>query len=201
MRRRFARQLLGVAEAAYKEARAADLLPKAKSPESRRGAAEQHVEAIYTIHHSDWPAVTAQYGGNGDYEFAVTHLHIVKSARMKLTQGSLVAYNDAALQRKLGIAEARVQERFAGDLGQFSGSHTHRRERLEGRERNCEGEATGNYGSSGAEARREAGSAKWRRLARSGRTEAGGGRRSLVHGRTSLVDEHDRRQGRPCDHR
>jgi hypothetical protein len=114
-------QLLGVAEAAYKEARAADLLPKAKSPESRRGAAEQHVEAIYTIHHSDWPAVTAQYGGNGDYEFAITHLHIVKSARMKLTQGSLVAYNDAALQRKLGIAEARVQEKFAGDLGRFSG--------------------------------------------------------------------------------
>jgi hypothetical protein len=115
------RQLLGVAEAAYKEARTADLLPKAKSPESRRGAAEQHVEAIYTIHHSDWPSVTAQYGGNGDYEFAITHLHIVKSARMKLTQGSLVAYNDAALQRKLGIAEARVQERFAGDLERFSG--------------------------------------------------------------------------------
>ena len=138
-------QLLGVAEAAYKEARAADLLPKAKSPESRRGAAEQHVEAIYTIHHSDWPAVTAQYGGNGDYEFAITHLHIVKSARMKLTQGSLVAYNDAALQRKLGIAEARVQERFAGDLEPVFRSDTHRRERLEGGERNGEGEAAGNY--------------------------------------------------------
>ncbi len=115
------RQLLAVAEAAYKEAQASNLLPKAKSPESRRDAAEQHVEAIYTIHHSDWPAATAQYGGNGDYEFAVTHLHIVKSARMKLTQGSVVAYNDAALQRKLAIAEARVQERVAGDLEPFSG--------------------------------------------------------------------------------
>ena len=115
------RQLLGVAEAAYKEAQASDLLPKAKSPESRRGAAEQRVEAIYTIHHSDWPAVTAQYGGNGDYEFAITHLHIVKSARMKLTQGSLVAYNDAALQRKLSIAEDKVQARFGSELEPFSG--------------------------------------------------------------------------------
>jgi hypothetical protein len=118
---RICRQLLSVAEAVYKEAQASDLLPGAKSPESRRGAAEQRVEAIYTIHHSDWPAVTAQYGGNGDYEFAITHLHIVKSARMKLTQGTLVAYNDAALQRKLGIAEARVQESFANDLEPFSG--------------------------------------------------------------------------------
>ena len=194
-------QLLGVAEAAYKEARAADLLPKAKSPESRRGAAEQHVEAIYTIHHSDWPAVTAQYGGNGDYEFAVTHLHIVKSARMKLTQGSLVAYNDAALQRKLGIAEARVQERFAADLGQFSGViptdesvWKAANEIVRVKPQEITGPVLPKRGV-------KPGPRNGVRLARSGPTEAGGRRRSLVHGRTSLVDEHDRRQGRPCDHR
>jgi hypothetical protein len=40
------RQLLGVAQAAYKEAQSSDLLPKAKSPESRRAGAEQRVQAI-----------------------------------------------------------------------------------------------------------------------------------------------------------
>jgi hypothetical protein len=115
-------QLLGVAEAAYKEALFSDLLPKAKNPESRRTAAEQRVQAIYTIHHSDWPAVIAQYGGKGNaYEFAISHLRIVRSARMKLTEGDLVAYDPAALERKLSIAEDKVQARFGSELELFSG--------------------------------------------------------------------------------
>src|SRR5262249_25986560 len=114
-------QLLGVAITAYKEARSSNLLPGGEIPEARREASEQRVEAPYEIQHSDWPHVTAQYGGSGDYVFAVSHVHIVKYAHVKLTAGSVIAENDAALQGKLEKAAARVEARFAPELDSLAG--------------------------------------------------------------------------------
>jgi hypothetical protein len=115
------RELFGVAVTAYKVAQSSDLLPGAKDPEARRNDAEQHVQDAYQIHHVNWPSVSAKYGGPGNYVFEVSHLHIVRSAHVKLTPGSVVAYNEAALQARLEKAAHAVEARFESDLHSLYG--------------------------------------------------------------------------------